>query len=1056
MRGKDIDMSKEKLRMSNRRFRSITIPIVSVVTIVTTVAAIAGSLMNTWLDGYLGRGEKVVTNVEDAKNWDLDYYKKGSLTAEEAREDAFKVANEVAKEGIIMLKNNGVLPLAKQSTVMPFGYRYNNPIYCQMSAQGSAKWVIGDEITPEAALKEAFIVDDQASEKMKKAGDPTPLKEAPGTDSATAAGSRLGGDNLLYEYPGSLYDDIAASSGVGLVFIGREGQEGTDKKADAYEDQTPHSLALTQNEKDTIKAAKRICKKVILISECPSAMELDEVMQGELEVDAILWVSQVGERGFSVLDDILVGDVNPSGRTVDIFATDFTKDPSYNNFGNYKYQNILCDVLTFGDKPDIDGRFYRSFVEYEESIYMGYRYYETAHDIKAKNFEYGQLDGKGALTKKGAVNYPFGYGLSYTTFEKNITSFKHDQKTIDVEVSVKNTGKVAGKEVVQLYYTAPYTDYDKENSIEKSTTVLAAFDKTGIIKPGESEKVSLSFDIDDMASYSYKHENKDHSKGCYILEEGTYRIDLKNNSHDLIDSRELTIDKTEYFQGDNLRKSDREGQSAMDDLGNILPYPQSGVNGEYTPVSNLFQQSSDHMNKQARLLSRKDWDNTFPKKKESRLLQADEETVKQFEKNLELNFDPETDEEFGNVPTSKVYADKMPNYNPDKTLSVIDMRGKDYYDENWDVLLDQIDWNKNATNIVNGLVGASYNAPAIEDIGLPATVFADGVNGLKVQGADSSGYDMRKTSTFGMAPLMSATWNQDLLEEVGKALGRESLCHNVSGFYSPAINLHRSPFGARVFEYFSEDPLLTGKLAKAEVEGATSQGMVCFIKHFALNDQETNRSRLGTVWADEQTARELYFKAFEIPVKEAKTTIEYIKDKEGTHGLKVMRATTGVMATQCNIGTVPGHTNYNLQTELLRNEWGFKGSITTDYWVWGVMSKVSNGNNLRDWVFRTGGDLYLCFGIPGMVDVVDKTSPTAINTYRRCIKDIAYTFANSNAMQNVATGAIISYKTSPWRIALTTVECIVYPLAAISVAIIVLRHIDDKKHPDRYNHKKRE
>lgn len=641
-------------KMSNKRFRAIMIPILSVLLVLAIVVTVVANVLGSTLDQFVGRGERHVIVPEGTENWDLDYYGADGETKEEAKEHSFEVANKVVEEGVILLKNNGVLPLAKDSTVTPFGYRYVSPIYSQMASGGSAKWMVGNEITPAEALGETFTINNAAVEKMEQAGTPEGVLEAPGTLAAAGAGSVLGGDNIMYEYPGSLYDDVKADGSVGLVFIGRPGQEGTDKKYDGYADGTPHSLALTANEKATIAAAKRICDKVVLVSESAAPMELAPVMSGELEVDAILWISQVGERGFSVVDDILCGDVNPSGRTVDIFATDFTKDPTYQNFGSYHYDNATVTVSSFGNVPTApDGTNYRTFVEYQEGIYMGYRYYETA-DAVDEAFVYGELDGAGAVLTPGAVAYPFGYGLSYTTFEQEITDFSDFGDDITLTVEVKNTGDAAGKEVVQVYYTSPYTKYDAENGIEKSATVLAAFAKTEEIPAGGSASVTLTFAKEDMASYSYAHQNKDGTRGCYILEAGEYAVELKKNSHDVIDSRTVTISSTKYFEGEDLRESDRDAQSALDEDGNPLPFPAAGADAEYKAVSNLFQDSTDYMLRTG-IFSRSDWEGTFPHVT-SRVKSADAETLALFEGNIENNFDPLTDPEYGNVPGSKVYS----------------------------------------------------------------------------------------------------------------------------------------------------------------------------------------------------------------------------------------------------------------------------------------------------------------------------------------------------------------------------------------------------------------
>lgn len=1050
----------KKLRMSHKRFLAITIPILSVVSVLTVVVTVVAGMFERTLDQFLSRGERVITTPKGTENWDLDYYKSKGETEQQAKENAYKVAEEITKEGVILLKNNGVLPLAKQSTVTPFGYRYVNPIYGQLTSSGSGKWT-DDPITPQAALEKSFTINDSAVKKMKAAKDPTGLKEAAGTIEAATSGSALGGDNLLYEYPGSIYSDLPSSDSTALVFIGRPGQEGTDKKYDGYEDGTPHCLALTQNEKDTIRAAKKACGKVVLISESANPLELAPVMSGELEVDGIIWASHVAEKGFTQVCDILSGDVNPSGRTVDIFSTDFTKDPSYLNIGKFYYDND--EIRTYPHDEDADsngdGKVYRRYQEYNESVYMGYRYYETKATLDS-SFKYGKLNDKGAIVESGAVAYPFGYGLSYTSFTQKITDFKTTGDEISVTVNVKNIGTKPGKDVVQLYYTSPYTDYDKTNGIEKPTTQLGAFAKTKLLNANEDENITLTIDKEDMASYSYAHVNSDSSKGCYILESGNYTIDLKKNSHDVIESRSFSIDSTSYFEGQNLRKKDKDAQSELDEDGKSLNFPAKDPTGDYTPVSNLFQDSTDYMLRQGNLLSRKAGNLTLPEKPAG-TKHADDTTVSLYkgQTGIEWTFDVEKDSELGNVESSKVYKKDMPEYNANQDLSVIDLRGKSYYDSNWDLLLNQIDWSNenNVKSIVNELLGCAYSSPEMKEISLPKMSLQDGVNGVKIP--DGTNYNMPASSTFPMMPLVSATWNVDLVKKMGNAIGREGLAHNIQGLYAPAINLHRGPFCGRVFEYFSEDPLLSGQLARYEIEGAADAGMVMYVKHFAGNDQETGRSNLMSVWIDEQTFRELYLKPFEIAVKESKTNIDYIKDENGTHANKTIRACMGVMSAQMNLGAVPGHANYALQTSLLRDEWGFTGTITTDYWFWvNFTGSNEKENKLRDLIFRSGADLYLCMDVssflPGAT-VVDKTSSTAINTYRRCIKNVAYTAANSAAMQGICAGTLISYKMSPWKVVLIIVDVLIGLAVAGGVVWIVLRSLDYKKHPENYKQKQK-
>lgn len=364
-----------KQRISNFSFRRIWIPIIAVLSGLCLLATVAMNLLSDLMDDYLGRGERIDSIVGEA----VSYYDKATDDRKVSAETSYKTALEVQKEGSVLLRNNGVLPLAEKSVVTPFGYRYKEPIYGQIGS-GSAKWAV-DPVTPEKGLEGSLTVNKSAADRMN--GTPKALAEANGTLSAgDVAGSLMGGDSLIYEYDPSIYDGISGANGsVGLVFIARAGQEGSDKKYDGYEDGTPHYCAFTQNELGAIKRAKELCGKVVVIVEASTAMEYAPVVTpgSEYEADALLLVGHVGERGFSALGDILTGKVNPSGRTVDIHATDFTLDPTYKNFGEFKYANVK-------DKP--------YYIEYQEDVYLGYRFYETADEVD-ESFVYGELNADG-------------------------------------------------------------------------------------------------------------------------------------------------------------------------------------------------------------------------------------------------------------------------------------------------------------------------------------------------------------------------------------------------------------------------------------------------------------------------------------------------------------------------------------------------------------------------------------------------------------------------------------------------------------------------------------
>lgn len=1028
-----------KQKMSNRTLRRILIPVMAVVLVIAVAANIGMNAFASVMDDYLGRGELKHFTAEGSENWDTEYYEDLYANMEESKAASYILAAQVQEEGSVLLKNNGILPLAKGSEITPFGYRYLEPIYGQVSSSGSAKWTISP-VTPEDGLKDFFTINNAAVDLMRAAAEPEALVEAPGTLSAGALNDLMGGDSKIYEYSGSIYDrlDGSVSGTTALVVISRAGQEGSDKKYDGYEDGTPHYLALSQKEKDTIAQAKAHCKNVVVVLATSAAMELMPIMSGELEVDAILQVGHAGEKGFASLGRLLSGEVSPSGRTVDIWPADFTKDPTYQNFGEFTYSNAVFTSHAYGS-PSSDlgnGTFSRYFIEYSEDMYMGYRYYETAA-VEDPSFVYGELDGKGGVVTAGSVAYPFGYGLSYTTFEQTIQSYDDSGDNILLTVTVKNAGSAAGKEVVQVYFSAPYTQLDKDMKIEKPVTQLVAFEKTGVLQPGESQEVSFSIPKEDMASFCYTRDNGDGTTGAYMLEEGDYRIMVCSDSHNVIDSRSWTNSETVWYDSSNPRQSEIDAQSALDEQGQPTGAPAKGEAEGYRAAVNLFQASSDYMNEESTILSRSNWTGTFPVRPANNQKAASEKTVASF--GIEETFDVENDPMLGNVPGSVVYAEKDTEVR-EGTLRVSDMRGLDYYDPLWEDFLDQIDYTNADVRgqIVALMTGSNYATSAVESLGLVPTTEADGANGIK---AVKSNEGMGMSATYGYAPLMASTWNKELMYEVGRMFGREALETGISGWYSPAINLHRSPFSGRVFEYYSEDPVLTGKLAAATVSGAGDAGMFCYIKHFFLNDQETNREFTLHTWATEQTMRELYLKAFEIPFKEARMTINYIA-ADGTSQQKTMRAATAVMASQNDIGAVIAHANYPLLTSLLRGEWGFTGLVHTDMYVW------AGAKNMFDLTFRAGSDTFLTF--EAMSGIVDQDSPTSHAVMRRAIHDISYTIANSAAMQGIGRGSYAVYATSPWRIALTAADVVVGALLVLGVVWMVLRTQDEKKHPERY------
>ena len=974
---------KTKLKMRNGKYIALWIPLLLIFALVIGVVNIAANLAAPTLDTFLGRGAASYQDVHGTTTDAVTYYTANATTADEARENSEAVAERVSDEGQVLLKNDGVLPLAAGSTVTPFGYAYLNPAY---SGTGAGAAGSAHNVDPATALGNHFAVND-ATAKAMQSGEIVKLVEAEGTAPAYSTGV-LTSDSIIYGYEASVYagTEESCSGTTAIVFLTRQGNEGADKKMDGYADGTAHYLQLSQMEKDTIAFAKANCDSVIVVLVTSNAMEVDVLCEGDYEVNAILWIGNPGARGFESMAKILCGEVNPSGRLVDTWAADFTADPTFQNMGSFQYSNV--DVEATGMA--------QYYLEYQEGIYSGYRYYETAA-VEDPTFSYD-----------AAVVFPFGFGLSYTTFDQQVTSFDDSGDDVIMTVSVTNTGSVAGKDVVQAYISSPYTAYDAANGIEKSAVTLAGFAKTKLLEPGESCEVTITFAKEDMASYSFTHANADGTTGCYILESGDYTVSLRANSHDVIDERIVTIAQTVAYEGADGRSSD------------------------LVTATNQFQDSDDYMTSSSTIFSRSDWAGTFPVRDEGNTKEASEQVKDAFY--FSFHYDVNTDPELGNVEGSKVYTYEMPAERADNGLVLADMRGLAYDDPQWELFLDQIDYEEDG--FLQMLYAAGYQTAPVNALGKPAGYDQDGDTALNIMGKD--------TCAWMSKPVLASTWNVDLMYEVGAAFGQEALTDGLTGWYAPGMNIHRSPFCGRNLEYFSEDPVLTGKLAASLISGAADQGLVCYMKHFAVNDQETNRENFVNVWADEQTMREVYLKPFEIAVKEATMTINY-QDESGEMATVTMPAALGIMSAQSNIGTRACYGHYGLMTGVLRNEWGFRGIAITDL-------IFSMDSTQRDQMVRAGNDNWLMMNVAIILqhNATDLTSATARTAMRNAAHHICYSIANSAAMNGIARGSVKVYATSPWRWLPRIINLVAVVLVALKIRRFVVRGIDQKNNPEKY------
>ena len=708
--------------------------------------------------------------------------------------NASKLAKEIQAEAITMLKNeDGNLPLANKK-VNVFGWGSTNPVY---GGTGSGSMNQNYETTSLLdGLKEAGI---------ETNADLSKLYTDYRSDRPVVAMAEQ--DWTLPEVPADQYSDSLISqaksfSDEAVVVITRVGGEGADlplnmkakgitytNNSKDYEDfkDGESFLELSQTEKNMIDLVTKNFDKVTVVYNGANAFELGFVDQYP-QIKSVLWCPPAGQTGFSALGDVLAGETNPSGKTSDTFVKDLTTQPSYNNFGNFKYDNMS----EFPTENFEEGETSPAFVNYVEGIYVGYKYWETAAD-------------EGAINYDDYVQYPFGYGLSYTTFDQKMGDVTYSGGKVSFDVTVTNTGDVAGKDVVETYYNPPYTN----GGIEKASTNLVAFEKTKELAPGESETVKIEFDDDDMASYDAKGAK------AYVLEQGDYRISINENSHDEIASATVTVPETITYNTDgNTHNGDKTvATNAFDD-----------VEGDVTYLSR-----ADHFANYAEATAAPT-DLSMP-----------DDVKATFYNNG--NYDPT---KFDNAD------DQMPTTGARNGVKLIDLRGKDYDDPEWDKLLDQLTFDEMDNLIANG----GYQNAAIASIGKVRLSDVDGPAALKD--------NFTGVSSIGLPAniALACTWNKDLARQYGESIGDMAHEIQVSGWYAPSINTHRSAFGGRNFEYFSEDPVLTAGLASEQVLGAADRGVYAFTKHFALNEQETERNGQLCTWADEQSIREIYLRPF--------------------------------------------------------------------------------------------------------------------------------------------------------------------------------------------------
>lgn len=815
-------------------------------------------------------------------------------------DEAIEVADQIAEEGMVLLENDGILPISEPSNINLFGWSSVNPTYGGTGSGGLNE--LYEKISLIDSLEDAGFNVNQD------------LVDFYNEFSTERAEMSLSTQNwTLTEPPASSYsDDLMQGakdfSDTAVIVLSRIAGEGHndmpgdvteasyDNNLNGYNDFEPgeHYLQLSQTEEDLVDLVCTNFDNVIVVYNAANPMELGFIDQYE-QIRAAIWCQGPGHTGFEALGKILNGEVNPSGKTTDTFIYDMTAAPWWNNWENTHYSNME-DMAVEGMNAGAAQTYYPSFVNYVEGIYVGYKYYETAA-------------AEGVINYDAAVQYPFGYGLSYTTFTQEMSDITENDGTISFDVTVTNTGDTAGKDVVEVYFNPPYTN----GGIEKASANLIRFDKTESLEPGESQTISISFPAEELASYDMSGD------GCYVLEEGDYIISVNSDSHTILDQQTYNVGETIRYEGENKRDSDQiTAVNQFEDVEGDVTY-LSRADGFANYDEATEAPASDVMS---------------------------DDLVAQYHLNSNFDYTTYINED-----------DEMPVTGADNGLTLADLRGADYDDERWDELLDQL----TVDDMSNMIALSGYQTPAMDSVGKVATVDADGPAAINnnFTGAGSIG--------FPVEVMIACTWNQDLAQQYGEMMGRMCREMNIAGWYAPGMNTHRTPFGARNYEYFSEDGTLAGYISAATVQGAASQGVYAYIKHFALYEMN---AKMVCVWSNEQAIREIYLKPFEISVK--------VGDAHA------------VMVSWSFIGIKWSGENSNLLNTVLRDEWGFEGFTLTDFFR-------NNGHGFMnaDAALANGVDAMLSTyaGGPNVVQNADAAS--SMKYMRQACKNVMYTVVNS-------------------------------------------------------------
>lgn len=961
--------------------------------ILTTALSIgthlARTTFRTLVNLNLGTSDYEFVDTGDTTE-DTEYFKKLDTGTLSVTEYDKIVAEELSAEGISLLENkNDALPLSKTSKVSLFGKRSSDMILC---GGGSADI---SSVDPQVTLKEAL-----ESQNVSVNEDLWNL-----TSSYTGSFST---SYYVGELPQSSYSSIESTysnyGDAAIIVIGRKGAELRDMVN--YEDALNGDvLSLSQNEIDMFNYVyglknQGVFKKVIVVLNTTNAINFNyngldnNDFVEDFGVDSVIWMGYTGTYGNNSLAKIITGDINPSGSIVDTFPYDNKRCPAYVNFFTCTYANATngtsFDNGVEGAKwhyQRLDGNMAYSI--YSEGIYVGYRYFETRYEDKVLG-----TGSVGDYTYSDEVKYAFGTGLSYTTFSEEITNYTASGDTYTFEVKVTNTGDTAGKDTVQLYFQSPYTDYDQTNKIEKASIELCGFAKTSTLAAGDSETVTITVDKEELLAYDYTEAK------TYILDAGDYYFAIGDDSHDALNN--VLAQKGKNVNDGMTEAGDTTKVKTMH-VSSLEEHNTSSTTGN--EITNQFDDADVNYwyDEEYEYLTRSNWTGTYPEETTSDTALVATDAMK-----LNL-FNYHTYESDPNSTT------KMPTQGASGDQKLINYRGVAYDDESWDELLNQVTIEEMATLIGIGF----HNTAAIPSVSKPATIDDNGPQGFTTKLIDDSA---SAYCAYTDENIMAATFNTELMYRVGLCMGNDMLNRGdtVVGLYGPAMNTHRTAYGGRNFEYYSEDGFLAGKIAAAEIKGIQEKGNYVYIKHFALNDQETT-CRVVSTFANEQAIREIYLKPFQISIEEG--------------GAK------NVMNSFARFGTLWSGAHKGLMTNVLRGEWGMDGFAITDY----------NAKSLSAGTYSIQGYSFdVLHGLMAGTDTWDtslagwdedlleyRNDADVVTRMREATHRILYTVVNSHAMNGVSKTSELVHITPWWEPSLIAVSCVFGVFTGVSAGFLI-------------------